>query len=184
MIDVRDLEVPPADGAWDTAPDAVRRACTILVPLVALGGLRVWMVATQWPDFLLSYGRARGLDMGSEAGWVLSALRAPRQGSVLLDLGAVVLVCALVVAALHRVRAARAAGVALSAGVGVDAVSSLAYPVPWWFVVASLMLAAVTAVLVALLTRPASSMHLMPDPGQVHERMPPRLSGGDTARRS
>ncbi len=164
MIDVRDLEVPPADGAWETAPDAVRSAAALLVPVVALAALRVWMVGTQWADFQQAFGRSHGLDMATEAGWATAGLRTPGQWSSVLDVGAVLLLAGLVTAVVRRVREARWFAGFLAAGVAVDALASLAYAVPWWYAVATGMLAGWLVLLLVLLARATTRMYLLPEP--------------------
>lgn len=180
MIDVRDLEVPPVDGAWETAPDAVRSAAALLVPVVALAALRVWMVGTQWTAFQRAFGRSHGLDMATGAGWATAGLRTPGQWSALLDVGAVLLLAGLVAAVVRRVREARWFAVFLAAGVVVDAMASLAYAVPWWYAVATSMLAGWLVLLQVLLTRPTTRMHLLPEPIALREAW---LHGERPARR-
>lgn len=178
MVDVRDLEVPPSHGAWDAAPDAVRAGVALLVPLAALALLRVWMVLTQWPAFERAFGRAHGLDMTTPAGWATAALRTPGQWTALLDVGALTLLACSVVAVVRRIGGARS--VALAAGVTADAVASLAYAVPWWYAAATAMLAGWLVLLVTLLTRASTSMHLMPEPLVLREQW---LHGERPARR-
>ncbi len=180
VVDVRDLEVPSAEGAWGAAPDAVRSAVALLVPLVASAALRVWMVLTQWPAFERAFGDAHGLDMTTPAGWATAGLRTPGQWACVLDVGAVLLLAALVVAVAARARGARWAAVVLAAAVVVDALASLAYAVPWWFAVATGMLVGWLVLLGVLLTRASTSVHLMPAPLVLHEES---LHGGRPARR-
>ena len=120
----------------------MRAACALLVSLTALAGLRAWMVLGEWHEFLRAYGRSHHLDMHSEAGWTESALRAPGQWSALLDLGLVLILVLLVLGVLHRSSECRIFGVVVSVAVTLDALAPLAYPVPWWYVVASSMLGA------------------------------------------
>ncbi|GAB3590591.1 hypothetical protein GCM10027446_05750 [Angustibacter peucedani] len=180
MIDVRDLEVPPADGAWDTAPDALRSAVVLLVPVAALAALRVWMVGTQWSAFQGAFGRSHGLDMTTDAGWVTAALRTPGQWSSLVDVCAVALLAAMVAGVLRRVSEVRWVAVFVAVGVAVDALASLAYAVPWWYLVATAMLAGWLLLLGVLLGRPSTSMHLMPEPLVLREAW---LHGERPARR-
>lgn len=174
MLDVRDLEIPAVEGAWERAPDALRSACAVLVPLVAVAGLRVWMVLGRWPDFERAYGRSRHLDMSSHAGWVVAGLHTPGQGGALLDVGVVLVVSVLVAATLRRVHEARPFALALLVGAAVDSAASLAYAVPWWYLVASVLLAGVALVQVVLLTRPTTTMHLRPEPVSLRELTPGR----------
>jgi hypothetical protein len=160
VLDVRDLEVPSVDGVWDWTPDALRAACTLLVPLAGLAVLRVWMVATQWHEFVRVFGRSSGLDMDGTSGWALAELRTPGQWTVAVDALAVLALLLLVPATVHRWPEARVAAVALAGITGVDALASVAYPVPWWYVVAGAMLAGSAVLLVVLLLRPTTSMHL------------------------
>ena len=171
MFDVRDLEVPPERGDWGSAPDSVRAACALLVSLTALAALRAWMVLGEWHEFLRVYGRSHHLDMTSEAGWTESALRAPGQWSAMLDLGLVLIAVLLVLGVLHRSSECRTFGVVVAVAVTLDTLAPLAYPVPWWYVVASSMLALACTTLVLLLTRPRTTMHLRPEPLSHHERL-------------
>ncbi len=156
-------------GGSDTTPDALRAACGLLVLLLPLCALRVWMVAAQWPQFVRAYGGAGGLDMRSSSGWVLAELRTPGQWGVLLDLVATLAAAGFLAAVLRRWWGSRALAVALVCAVGVDVVASLAYPVPWWFLVAGVLTAAGDLLLVVLLSRPSTSMHLQPEPHGLKE---------------
>jgi hypothetical protein len=49
-------------------------------------------------------------------------------------------------------------------GVAVDALASLAYAVPWWYAVATTTLAGWLGLLVVLLLRATTAMHLQPEP--------------------
>lgn len=169
MRDVRDLEVASVGGGADTTPDAVRAACALLVPLVALMLLRVWMVGFEWPAFVQAYGTAHGLDVAAPSGWVPAELRTPGQWGVLVDLGTALASVGLMVALVRRWWGARVLLLAAAAGGGIDVVASLAYPVPWWFLVAGVLAAATELVLVVLLCRPATSMHLQPEPVSLKE---------------
>ena len=172
VFDVRDLEVPAERGDWGAAPDAVRAACALLVSLTALAALRTWMVIGEWPEFLRAYGRTHHLDMSSGAGWTMAELRTPGQWSAALDLGFVLLTIILVLGVLHRVSECRIFGVVVAVGLLLDSLASLAYPVPWWYLVATSMLALGAFTLGLLLLRPATSMHLRPEPGSLREVLP------------
>jgi hypothetical protein len=172
VFDVRDLEVRAERGDWGAAPDAVRSACALLVSLVALAVLRAWMVLAEWPEFMRVYGRNRHLDMGSASGWTMAELHTPGQWSALLDLGVVLASCLLVLGVLHRVSECRTFGVVLAVALLLDTLSSLAYPVPWFYLVATSMLALAALVLVVLLLRRRTAMHLRPEPGNLHESVP------------
>jgi hypothetical protein len=167
--DVRDLEVASVGGGADTTPDAVRAACALLGPLVALMVLRVWMVGFEWPAFVLAYGTAHGLDMTSSSGWVLAELRTPGQWSVLVDLGATLASVGFMVAMVRRWWGARLLLLGAVGAAGIDVVASLAYPVPWWFLVAGVLAAVTVLALVVLVCRPATSMHLQPEPISLKE---------------
>jgi hypothetical protein len=167
--DVRDLEVASVGGGADTTPDAVRAACGLLVPLVALMLLRVWMVGFEWPAFVRAYGTAHRLDMASSSGWVVAELRTPGQGGVVVDLATALVSAGLMVALVRRWWGARVLLLGATAAGGIDVVASLAYPVPWWFLVAGVLTAATELVLVVLLCRPATSMHLQPEPTSLKE---------------
>ncbi|MGN6301462.1 MAG: hypothetical protein ACTHN8_10275 [Angustibacter sp.] len=169
MRDVRDLEVASVGGGADTTPDAVRAACGLLVPLVALMALRVWMVGFEWPAFVRSYGTAHRLDMSSSAGWVLAELRTPGQWGVVVDLAAALASVGFMVALVRRWWGARVLLLAAAAAGGIDVAGSLAYPVPWWFLVAGVLAAAIELGIVVLLCRPATSMHLQPEPMSLKE---------------
>ena len=169
MRDVRDLEVASVGGGADTTPDAVRAACGLLVPLVALMLLRVWMVAVEWPAFVRAYGSAHGLDMNSPSGWVLAELRTPGQWGVLVDLGAVLAAAGFMVTLVRRWWGARVLVLGATGAAGIDVVASLAYPVPWWFLVAGVLAGCTVLVMVVLLCRPTTSMHLQPEPSTLKE---------------
>lgn len=169
MRDVRDLEVASVGGGADTTPDAVRAACALLLPLVALMLLRVWMVGFEWPAFVRAYGRAHGLDTAVPSGWVLAELRTPGQWAVVVDLATALVSAGLMVALVRRWWGARVLLLGAAAGGGIDVVASLAYPVPWWFLVAGVLAASGELVLVVLLCRPATSMHLQPEPASLKE---------------
>ena len=151
-------------GGSDTTPDALRAACTLLVPLVALAVLRVWMVVAEWPAFVAAFGHARGLDMRTTAGWVLAELRTPGQWGVVLDLVVTLVAAACLAAVVRRWWGSRTLAVAALSAAGVDVVASLAYPVPWWFLVAGVLSAGADLVLVLLLCRASTTMHLQPEP--------------------
>lgn len=167
--DVRDLEVASVGGGSDTTPDALGAACGLLALLLALGALRVWMVAAQWPQFVRTFGDASGLDMRSSSGWVLSELRTPGQWGVLLDLAATIAVAGLLLAVVRRWWGSRVLAIGVASAAGADVVASLAYPVPWWFLVAGVLTAGADLVLVLLLSRPSTSMHLQPEPVTLKE---------------
>lgn len=150
----------------------MRAACALLVSLVALAALRLWMVAGQWPEFMRAYGRTRHLDMSTAAGWAMAELHTPGQWSALLDLGVVLVSCLLVFGVLHRVSECRTFGVVLAVGLLLDSLSSLAYPVPWFYLVATCMLALAAATLLTLLLRPRTSMHLRTERANLHESLP------------
>lgn len=169
MRDVRDLEVASVGGGAATTPDAVRAACALLVPLLALMALRVWMVAAEWPAFVHAYGTAHHLDTGAPAGWVLAELRTPGQWGVVVDLGAALAAAGLMVALVHRWWGARVLVLGAVGAAGIDVAASLAYPVPWWFVVAGVLAAATVLAVVVLLCRPETSMHLQPEPASLKE---------------
>lgn len=169
MRDVRDLEVASVGGGVDSTPDAVRAACALLVPLVALMVLRVWMVGFEWPAFVRAYGTAHGLDMASSSGWVQAELRTPGQWAVVVDLGAASASAGLMVALVRRWWGARVLLLGVAGAAGIDVVASLAYPVPWWFLVAGVLAAATVLALVVLVCRPATSMHLQPEPNSLKE---------------
>jgi hypothetical protein len=167
--DVRDLEVASVGGGSDTTPDALRAACGLLVLMLPLCVLRVWMVAAEWPQFVRAYGGAEGLDMRSSAGWVLAELRTPGQWGVLLDLTATLGAAGFLMAVLRRWWGSRVLAAALVSAAGVDVVASLAYPVPWWFLVAGVLAAGADLVMVVLLSRPSTTMHLQPEPSSLKE---------------
>lgn len=169
MRDVRDLEVASVGGGSDTTPDALGAACALLVLLLPLCALRVWMVASEWPQFVRAYGGADGLDMRTSSGWVLAELRTPGQWGVLLDLVATLAMAGFLVAVVRRWWGSRVLAMALASAVGVDVVASLAYPVPWWFLVAGVLVAGADLVMVVLLSRPSTSMHLQPEPATLKE---------------
>jgi hypothetical protein len=167
--DVRDLEVASVGGGFDTTPGALRAACGLMVLLVPLGVLRVWMVAAEWRQFVGAWGEAEGLDMRLGSSWALAELRTPGQWGVLLDLAATLGTAGFLVAVWRRWWGSRVLAGGLASAVGVDVVASLAYPVPWWFLVAGVLTAGAQLVLVLLLSRPSTSMHLQPEPTTLKE---------------
>ena len=89
----------------------------------------------------------------------------------MLDLGLVLIMVLLVLGMLHRSSECRTFGVVVAVAVTLDALAPLAYPVPWWYVVASSMLGLACTTLVLLLTRPRTTMHLRPEPMSHRERL-------------
>jgi hypothetical protein len=137
---------------WEREDDERRAACALVASVVLLAALRLWMALTQRPAFLDAYGQAHQLDTRTPSGRVIADLHAPNLvGATLFDLTVLVLMVPCVGLV---VRGLLVEGHYLAIGLGAlgaaGVLSSLAYPVPWWFLVSTLLLLAevVTAVLV------------------------------------
>lgn len=163
MSDVTDLWLAPADVRWESAPDAVRAVCALATPIVLFAALRVWMAATQWPVFVDAYGAAHGLDTRTPAGRVMAELYVPTQaGAAVFTLLVLAPMLPLARSLLRGRPVARNLARPLAVLGTVNALSSLADAVPWWFAVATVLLVADAVALLVLLGRPTTAMHVRP----------------------
>ncbi|KQX66027.1 hypothetical protein [Angustibacter sp. Root456] len=130
-------------------------ARVLLVTAVVLGVVRVLLAQYRHADFVQAYGEFRHLDMTTFLGQEIAKREVPGH----VDSAIFSLLCAglLILPLLRKVVGgqpwARFVALALSAAGGLNTLGSVAVPSPWWYHLLTLVMVAMTAVVVWLLWR-------------------------------
>ncbi len=145
-------------GTWGDSLGTSARARVVrllLALVVVLGITRVVVAQVRRDAFVYAYGQFRHLDMTSFLGQEVAKRDAPGH----LDSALFSLLCAglLLLPLVRRVGQgapwAKNAALFLSAMGGLNTLGSIAVPAPWWYHVSTILLVALTAVVVWLLWR-------------------------------
>jgi hypothetical protein len=128
-------------------------ARVLLVATVALGVLRVVLAQVEHDAFVQAYGEFKHLDMASFLGQEIAKREVPGH----VDSALFSLLCAglLVLPLLRKVVGgqpwARNIALVLSAAGGLNTLGSVAVPSPWWYIALTLLMVALTGIVVWLL---------------------------------